>query len=93
MTTPPLLQITSNELGASFFNSFAEIAELREFDVTMGEAVTFNAPFSGEEYFRREIQLLPKPDSRKHLDMEKYLLTIEALVERELSEAYVDYLE
>lgn len=90
MTKSTVLQIASNELAQSILDSVVETAEHYEFGVKITEPESFSAPFSGDKYFRRNVELLSAFGSRTYSDFERCLLDIETLVERELSEGYIE---
>lgn len=90
MATSKTLQITSNERVQSILNQVAEAAQMHDLTMNTAEPVSFSAPFCGDEYFTQEIQLLAASETRTHSDFEKCIEEITTIVERELSDGFVE---
>jgi len=90
MTNSLAFQITSNELAHSILGMVVQTAEQHQLEVKVSDPICFNAPFCGEEYFTQQIQLLSASGSRTHLDFDNCMREIETIVERELSEGFLE---
>ncbi len=90
MTFSKAYQITSNEHAESIFELIEATARLHQFSLDISESNSFNAPFCGDEYFTQSIELLSNEATRTNADFEKCVLEIEKVVQRELSEGFVD---
>jgi len=90
MQNSQAFQITSIEPAQLILPQVAEAANRHELNVEIADAVPFNAPFCGSEYFVQEIRMVAKPDSAALPRYEECLVEIEALVEQELADGYVE---
>ena len=90
MTFSKAYQITSNEHVESIFELIEDAARLHEFSLAISDPISFNAPFCGDEYFTQNIKLLSVGANRTNADFEECVLEIERIVQRELSEGFVD---
>ena len=90
MINSQAIQITSNEIAQPILDLVVQAATQHKLEVKISDPVSFNAPFCGDEYFTQEIQLHSDFETRTHADFENCLLDIETIVERELSEGFVD---
>ena len=90
MQNSRVFQITSIEPAQFILPQVAETANRHELAVEIADAVPFNAPFCGSEYFVQEIRMVAKSDSSSLPRYEECLEEIEALVEQELADGYVE---
>jgi len=90
MQPSQVFQITSIEPAQLILPLVAETANLHELAVEIADAVTFSAPFCGNEYFKQEIRMVASADSTSLPRYEECLEEIEAIVEQELADGYIE---
>ena len=90
MQLSQVFQITSIEPAQLILPQVAEAADRHELTVEIADAVPFNAPFCGSEYFVQEIRMVAKSESASAPRYQECLEEIQALVEQELADGYVE---
>ena len=90
MQPSQVFQITSLEPAQLILPQVTETANRHELAVEIAEAVPFSAPFCGSEYFVQEIRMVAKSDSSSLPRYEECLEEIQAIVEQELADGYVE---
>lgn len=90
MQPSQVFQITSLEPAQLILPQVTETANRHELAVEIAEAVPFSAPFCGNEYFVQEIRMVAKSDSSSLPRYEECLEEIQAIVEQELADGYVE---
>ena len=90
MQLSQVFQITSMEPAQLILPLVAETANRHELAVEIAEAVPFSAPFCGNEYFKQEIRMVASSDSSSSPRYEECLEEIEAIVEQQLADGYVE---